>query len=145
MNYISWALTGMVGYSLVTIFVKLATRSGRLSGFLVLAIATVMVAIVATSIVIGRGDMRCLPGAAAGDLSYAVATGIALTIAVTSLFQALSLGPASVVVSIYGMFIIGGALLGMLVLHESITVYKLVGIGLAAASIYFITASPVRQ
>jgi hypothetical protein len=46
-----------------------------------------------------------------------------LTIAVTSVFQALSLGPASIVVSIYGMFIIGGSTLYMLVLHEPINVY----------------------
>jgi hypothetical protein len=42
----------------------------------VLAIAAVMVAIVATSIAIGRGDMRSLVDATAGDLSYAVATGV---------------------------------------------------------------------
>jgi hypothetical protein len=36
----------------------------------------VMVAIVATSIAIGRGDMRSLVDATAGDLSYAVATGV---------------------------------------------------------------------
>jgi bacterial/archaeal transporter family protein len=89
--------------------------------------------------------MRSLVDATAGDLSYAVATGFALTIAVTSLFQALSLGPASIVVPIYGMFIIGGATLGMLVLREPITVYKLVGIGLATASIYFITTGPGRH
>jgi bacterial/archaeal transporter family protein len=98
-----------------------------------------------TSIAIGRGDMRCLPGASARDLSYSVATGIALTIAVTSLFEALSLGPASIVVPIYGMFVVGGAVLGMLVLHEPINVYKLIGIGLATASIYFITANPVQH
>jgi transporter family protein len=145
MNYVSLALTGMVGYSFVTLFVKLATRSGHLSGFLVTAIGSLMVAIVATSIAIGRGDMRFLAEATAADFSYAVATGFAMTIAVTSLFQALSLGPASIVVPIYGMFIMGGATLGMLVLREPLTVYKLVGIGLAAASIYFITTSPGRH
>jgi hypothetical protein len=62
MNYIAWALTGMAGYSLVTLFVVLATRSGHFSGFPVLAIVSVMVAIVAMTIAIGRGDMRCLPG-----------------------------------------------------------------------------------
>jgi transporter family protein len=103
------------------------------------------VAIVATSIAIGRGDTRSLADATAGDLSYAAATGVALTIAVSSLFLALSLGPASIVVPIYGMFIIGGSALGMLVLREPITVYKLVGIGLATASIYFITVNPGQQ
>ena len=49
-------------------------------------------------------------------LLWAIAGGIALTVAVSSLFHALSLGPANVVVPIYGMFIVGGALLGVLVL-----------------------------
>src|SRR5262249_49570488 len=39
-----------------------------------------------------------------GTLAWAIAGGLALTVAVTSLFQALSLGPANVVVPIYGMF-----------------------------------------
>ena len=55
--------------------------------------------------------------------------------AVTSLFRALSLGPASVVVPIYGMFIVGGAVLGILFLHEPLTIRKAAGIALAAASI----------
>jgi transporter family protein len=56
-------------------------------------------------------------------------------LAVTSLFRALSLGPASVVVPIYGMFIVGGAVLGILFLHEPLTIRKAAGIALAAASI----------
>ena len=53
----------------------------------------------------------------------------------TSLFRALSLGPASIVVPIYGMFIVGGAVLGVLFLHEPVTARKLAGIGFAAISI----------
>jgi multisubunit Na+/H+ antiporter MnhB subunit len=43
MSYVGWAILGMVGYSLVTILVKLSTRGGQFSSFLVLAIATVIV------------------------------------------------------------------------------------------------------
>ena len=90
-----------------------------------------------------RGDMR---GLQARDFTtssafWAYATGIALTVAVVSLFRALSLGPASVVVPIYGMFIVGGALLGMLFLNEPPTLRKLVGIGLAAVSVFLIATS----
>lgn len=56
-----------------------------------------------------------------GTLAWAIAGGLALTVAVTSLFQALSLGPANVVVPIYGMFIVGGSLLGVLFLGEPMT------------------------
>jgi transporter family protein len=140
MTYIQWALTGMVSYSFVTLFVKLATKDGRLSSFAVLAFASIIVGIATLTVVLYRGDLSQL---AITDLiktnvlwSYAV--GIALTIAVMSLFKALSLGPATVVVPIYGMFIIGGAILGIVFLGEPIALRKIIGILLAALSIYLI-------
>ena len=67
-----------------------------------------------------------------GTLAWAIAGGLALTVAVTSLFHALSLGPANVVVPIYGMFIVGGSLLGVLFLGEPMTWHK---IGRLAAAV----------
>ena len=55
-------------------------------------------------------------------------TGIVLAIAVTSLFTALSLWPASMVVPVYGMFIVCGAILGIVFLHEPVTFKKVLGI-----------------
>ena len=137
MNHITWALIGMVGYSLPTLLVKFATRGGQFSSFLVLAIACVITLTSTVCITLVRGDLQRL---SARDLVspsawFAYATGIALTVAVTSLFRALSLGPASIVVPIYGMFIVGGAVLGVLFLHEPVTARKLAGIGFAAISI----------
>lgn len=43
MEYVGWALLGMVGYSLVTLLVKLATRGGEVSSFYVLALAVLIV------------------------------------------------------------------------------------------------------
>jgi bacterial/archaeal transporter family protein len=122
------------------LFVKLATRSGEFSSFLVLAMATVIVTVSTVSIAVLRGDLRALE---ARDFDtpnafWAYATGISLTVAVVSLFRALSLGPASVVVPIYGMFIVGGAVLGMLFLNETPNLRKLLGIGLAAVSVFLI-------
>ncbi|MBW4048154.1 MAG: EamA family transporter [Proteobacteria bacterium] len=140
MGYISWALIGMAGYSAVTLFVKLATRSGNVSSYFVLAIATVVVAVAAVLISLLHGDFRHLK---AGDFVqpcalWSYATGVALTIAVASLFRALSLGPASSVVPIYGMFIIGGSILGILFLGEPLALRKVMGVGLAVASIFLI-------
>jgi len=83
MNYVGWAILGMIGYSLVTLFVKLAIRSGQFSSFLVLAIATAMVATCAVSIAVLRGDLRALE---ARDFTtpsafWAYATGIAHALA----------------------------------------------------------------
>jgi transporter family protein len=140
MNHITWALIGMVGYSFTTLLVKFATRSGQFSSFLVLAIACIITLTSTVCITLIRGDLQHL--SAKDFLSpsawFAYATGIALTVAVMSLFRALSLGPASIVVPIYGMFIVGGAILGVLFLHEPLTTRKLVGIGLAAISIFLL-------
>jgi transporter family protein len=69
---------------------------------------------------------------------WASAGGIALTIAVLALFHALSLGPANVVVPIYGMFIVGGSLLGVLFLGEPMAWHKLAGLIAAVAGIVLI-------
>jgi transporter family protein len=143
MNYIGWAVLGMIGYSLVTLFVKLATRGGQFSSFLVLAIATIIVTVSAVSIAVLRGDFRGLEVRDFGtpNAFWGYATGVALAVAVISLFRALSLGPASVVVPIYGKFIVGGAVLGMLFLNEPPNLRKLLGIGLAAVSVFLIATS----
>ena len=87
-----------------------------------------------------RGDFT---GFTASDLAkpstlWSYATGVALIVAVASLFKALSLGPATEVVPIYGMFVVGGALLGIIFLNEPLTNRKLLGIAFAALSIYLI-------
>ena len=140
MNYITWALIGMVGYSFTTLLVKLATRSGQFSSFLVLAIACVITMITVVSITLVRGDLQSVSAKdfTSSSAWYAYATGIALTVAVMSLFRALSLGPASIVVPIYGMFIVGGAVLGILFLHEPLTARKVAGIGVAVISIFLL-------
>lgn len=140
MNYITWALVGMAGYSLTTLLVKLATRGGQFSSFLVLALATLIVCSAAFTVVLLRGELQRLSAkdlvSPSAWLSYA--TGVALTVAVMSLFRALSLGPASVVVPVYGMFIVGGAVLGILFLHEPLTARKLLGVALAVVSVFLI-------
>jgi transporter family protein len=142
--YLLWAIIGMVGYSFTALFVKLATASGRFSSFFILLLAGLIVFPTAAVIVLQRGDLKTLAWSdfATKDALFALGTGIALTVAVTSFFLALSLGAASVVVPIYGMFIVGGAVLGIVFLHEPITARKLIGIALAAASIYLIAGNP---
>ncbi len=140
MNYIAWALLGMAGYSLTTLFVKLATRTGEFNAFAVLALAVTIVGV-------GVWGNALLSGAFAGKTAtdfarpgalWAYAAGVVLFIAVGSLFKGLSLGPASVVVPIYGMFIIGGAVLGMAFLHEPVTARKLIGLALPVVGVYLI-------
>ena len=108
-SYVLWALLGMAGYSFMTLFVKLAERSGSASTYMVLAVATSIVTVCVISVVAARGELKTLLfELETPPLLWAIAGGISLTIAVSSLFHALSLGPANIVVPIYGMFIVGG-------------------------------------
>jgi bacterial/archaeal transporter family protein len=105
--YVLWALLGMAGYSFMTPFVKLAERSGEASTYMVMAVSTSIVAAAAFSIVALRGELKpLLFELERPPLLWAIAAGVAHT--VNALFHALSLGPANVVVPIYGMFVIGG-------------------------------------
>src|ERR1700753_1977594 len=105
--YVVWALIGMIGYSFTTLFVKLAVRTSHISSFAVLAVATSMVAVSSIAIAVMRGELAAIPGhAGLAALLWACASGVSLTIAVSSLFRALAIGPASVVVPLFGIFII---------------------------------------
>jgi bacterial/archaeal transporter family protein len=141
-SYILWALLGMAGYSVMTILVKIAERTGEgaVSTYMVLAVSTTIVSIFAIAVVAWRGELKALIfDLETEPLLWAIAGGIALTIAVSSLFHALSLGPANVVVPIYGMFIVGGSLLGVLFLGEPFTWNKIVGLAAAVAGVILIS------
>jgi transporter family protein len=138
-SYVLWALLGMAGYSFMTLFVKLAERSSEVSTYMVMAVTTTIVCIVAIAAIALRGEFKSLLfELETPPLLWAIAGGIALTIAVFALFHALSLGPANVVVPIYGMFIVGGSLLGVLFLGEPMAWHKLAGLIAAVAGIVLI-------
>jgi len=143
-SYLLWAGIGMIGYSVTALLVKLATQSGRFSSYFVLMVSSAMVVATSTTITILRGDIRAFSRDNFGstDGLFALGTGVALVVAVVFYFLALSEGPASVVVPIYGMFIVGGAILGLIFLHEPFTLRKALGILLAAISVYLIAGRP---
>lgn len=140
MNYIAWALIGMAGYSCTTLFVKLATRDHSLSGFHVLAVAVLIVflSVWTTTLATGGAAVSAWRGLRGVNITWTVAAGVSLAIAVSSLFRALALGPASVVVPIYGMFIVGGSVLGVLVLGEPLPWTKCAGLVLAVLGVMLI-------
>jgi transporter family protein len=136
----------MIAYSLTTLFTKLAIRDGRFSGLLVMAIATTTTATTGVLLVLMRHETR---GMSAHDFYspqafWAYGASICMALAVTGLFRGLATGPASVVVPIYCMFSAGGALLGLLFLHEPVTARKLIGLALAAISVFLIAGNSSR-
>ncbi len=107
---------------------------------MVLAVATTIVPIFAIVIVAWRGELKTLLfEMETPPILWAMAAGIALTVAVSSLFHALSLGPSNVTVPIYGMFIVGGAVLGVRVLGEPMPWHRVVGLVAAVAGVFLIS------
>jgi len=70
---------------------------------------------------------------------YAILIAIPMAIAVLTLYMAIDRGPVSVVMPIYGLNAMITALLGIIVLHEPVTVPKIVGMVLAVIAIILLS------
>ncbi len=135
MNYLFWALGAMVSYSFVFLLVKLAQR--ELPTFTVMTIAVTVLLTLTTLVTLVSGEWD-LTRPVGRHVGFALLAGSGLAGAVVGYFRALSLGPVSSVVPIYGLFIVGGAALGIVVLDEPLTLRKGLGIGFAMLSVVLI-------
>ncbi len=70
---------------------------------------------------------------------YAILIAIPMAIAVLSLYLAIARGPISVVMPIYGLNAMVTAVLGIVVLHEPVTIPKVVGLVLAVVAIVLLS------
>jgi len=140
MTYVAWALLGMAAYSTATLFFKLATRAGTFPALGVLGMAAMVVGTttVANAFFNGGFAEKSLADFTKPSALFSYAAGLALAVAVCSLVKGLSLGPASVVVPIYGMFILGGTILGIAFLGESFSLRQSTGMLLAVAGVYLV-------
>ncbi|ELY41062.1 EamA family transporter [Natronorubrum tibetense] len=68
-------------------------------------------------------------------LPHIVVWGVLLAVGLLAYYRALALGPVSVVVPLYGLFIAVSSVIGVLVLEESLTFRKLSGIGFAVLAV----------
>ena len=137
-NHVLWALLAMVCYSFAFLFMKLAMQD--LPTFTVLPIAVVTLAVGATTVALVVGEWS-IPSGTGRSVAFALAAGLCLAGAVVGYFRALSVGPVSVVVPIFGMFLVGGALLGILVLGEGVTPRKVLGIVFGAVAVVLIATA----
>ena len=66
---------------------------------------------------------------------YAVLIGIPMSIGVITIYMAVARGPVSVVMPIYGLNALVTVLLGILILHEPVSVPRVIGLIFAVAAI----------
>ncbi|ADB62069.1 protein of unknown function DUF6 transmembrane [Haloterrigena turkmenica DSM 5511] len=132
MEYLVWVLVALLAYSAVAPLTSYVTEDVPpapglfLATLVFLAIATVVM--VAT----GTADPSLATSAGAG---YVYAGGVFLTVGILAYTAALEVGPVSVVVPIYGLFIVGSSVIGILFLDETLTLTRAAGIGFAVLAI----------
>lgn len=133
MRYLLWALLALGAYTLVAPLVSEAMTEMPSDVVLVIANGILVVAAGALLVVSGDDVTRWLDHPKA---PYAYAGGVFLTIGIIAYYRALALGPVSVVVPVFGMFIVTSSLVGVAFFDEVMTWRKGLGLVFAAAAVY---------
>ena len=138
MSAVLWALVAMFAYSFVAPFVG-RTIGGGVPEFLVLVITSVILVVASFVIAFATGEFswRNLAHPAAWNAYLA---GGFLAVGIASYYRALSLGAVSVVVPIFGLFIVLSSVLGFFS-GEPVTLRKVLGIALAGVAVYLVAGS----
>lgn len=132
MEYLFWVIIGLVAYSVVAPIVSIITKDVQPTVGLFLS--TVVFLLITFTVMVITGTAN--PAYATNSESiYVYAAGVCLAIGIVSYVFALELGPVSVVVPIYGMFIVGSSVLGIVFLNEELTATRIAGIVCAIISI----------
>jgi len=133
MNYLVWALLAMLGYTFVAPLMKVALRD--IPGDVALVAANaVLLGVVAAAVAVTESDP--LSYASHPKMVYVLAAGLCLTVGIYSYYRALALGPVSVVVPVFAMFIVTSPIVGVVFLDEVFTVRRGAGIVLGMVAIY---------
>jgi Predicted membrane protein len=139
MKYIVYAVVALVAYSVVPPLVDLATEEIPSNTAALISNSVLVVAALAVVAYTGEWDASNLTGAHA---VYAYAAGVFLAVGILAYYRALEVGPVSVVVPVFGMFIVGSAAVGVFFLDESLTARKIVGVALAVVAVYLVSVEP---
>ena len=107
MNYVLWALLGMASYTMVAPLMKTALTdvpsdvAVLLSNLILVAVAGGLVAV---------SDSSAADFLTHSKTPYVYAAGLFLAVGIIAYYRALALGPVSIVVPVFAMFIVRSAL-----------------------------------
>lgn len=138
MSAVLWAFVAMFAYSFVAPFVGRAIGGG-MPEFLVLVITSVMLVVASFVVAVLTHELHWRE-LAHPSARFAYLGGAFLAVGIASYYRALSLGAVSVVVPIFGLFIVLSAVWGFL-LGEPLTLRKILGIALAGVAVYLVAGS----
>jgi transporter family protein len=135
MRYLHWAVLALVSYTLVAPLLSVITREVPSDVTALITNSVLIIAALGLVLYRDRPVLKYLdPGHPQAVPMYVA--GVLLAVGILAYYRALSTGPVSVVVPIFGMFIVTSSIVGFAFLEESITARKLAGIGFAALAVY---------
>ncbi|PSP31165.1 multidrug transporter [Halobacteriales archaeon QH_10_67_22] len=137
MNYLAWALLAMAGYTLVAPLMKVALAD--IPSTVALVVSNVILVGVGT-VIVAATEPEPLSYLGHPKMAYVAAAGVCLTVGISAYYRALELGPVSIVVPIFAMFIVTSSVVGILFLEEALTLRRGLGIVLGMVAVY-LTAS----
>ncbi|WP_254763136.1 EamA family transporter [Natrinema marinum] len=131
-RYLELSIVACLAYSLVAPLLSLAMTDlpSTLAVFLSNSVMFVTV-----GLVIRARGLSVRPYLRHPRTPYIAALGVLLTVGLLTYYRALALGPVSVVVPIYGLFIVVSSLVGIVAFDEAVTARKLAAIGLSVLAI----------
>ncbi|MDY6775990.1 MAG: EamA family transporter [Halobacteria archaeon] len=133
MNYVAWAVVALGSYTVVPILMKTATE--EIPSDVAALISNSILVVITVGVVVFEGK-SVRPYLTQPRSVYVYAAGVFLAVGILSYYRALSMGEISVVVPIFGMFIVTSSVVGMVFLNEPVTVRKTLGICLAVVAVY---------
>lgn len=136
MNYLAYSVLALVGYTLFAPMVKLASQQTPST---VVAFITNSILVLAALGVALYGREPILEHVIGPSTPYMIGAGICLAVGILAYYRALALGPVSVVVPIYGLFVVTSSIVGFAFLDETFTITKAAGIVFAALAIILVS------
>lgn len=133
MEYLLWVAVALVAYGLLAPTTSKITEEVPPSTALFLSTAVFLLMTLAVMVWTGTADPAYVTAPGAG---YVYVAGMFLTVGILAYYYALQRGPVSVVVPIYGMFIVGSAVIGIVFLDEAFSLTRAGGIVSAVLAVY---------
>lgn len=133
MEYLLWVIVAFVTYGLMAPLTSAVTNDVPPAVALFLSTTIFLCLTSVVLLVTGTGSLESAVSPAAG---YVYVAGVFLSTGILAYYQALEVGPVSIVVPIYGMFIVGSSVIGIAFLGEELTATRAAGIVVAAVAIY---------
>lgn len=137
MSYMGWVFIAMLTYGIMAVLLKISLRN--IPPEVAVLVTNVILVLSALAWALFRG-IKILDHLTFNQPTlFLLLAGVVLSCSVISFYMALSRGPISAVLPIFGMNVAVASVLGFLVLGEPVNASRISGIILAGGAIFLLT------